>query len=68
LDGKTYDQEMPGFGPRLSDADVASLLSFVRRRFGAPGEPITPATVGQVRAANQNRTAYWSVKELLENK
>jgi mono/diheme cytochrome c family protein len=64
--GKTYDREMPGFGPILSDADVASLLSFVRRQFGGPREPITPSTVGRVRAANQNRTAYWSVDELLK--
>ncbi|MBI3680670.1 MAG: cytochrome c [Acidobacteria bacterium] len=62
---KTYDLEMPGFGQILSDADVASLLSFVRGRFGAPGEPITPATVSRVRAANQTRTDYWSVEELI---
>jgi mono/diheme cytochrome c family protein len=64
--GKQYDQEMPGFGQILSDADVASLLSFLRRRFGAPSEPITPETVSRVRAANQTRTDYWSVQELLE--
>lgn len=66
VQGKTDDREMPGFGQILSDADVASLLSFVRRRFGAPSEPITPAAVSRVRAANQNRTDYWRVEELLE--
>ena len=64
--GKTYDREMPGFGQILSDADVASLLSFVRKRFGTPSEPIRPATVSRVRAANQTRTDYWSVEELLQ--
>src|SRR5882724_1156013 len=39
IEGKTYDQEMPGFGRILSDAEVASLLSFVRRRFAAPSDP-----------------------------
>jgi mono/diheme cytochrome c family protein len=63
--GKTYDQEMPGFGQILSDADIASLLSFVRRRFGT-SESIDPATVSRVRAANQSRTAYWSTRELME--
>src|SRR5260370_39252760 len=29
---KTYNQEMPGFGPVLTDADIASLLSYVRKR------------------------------------
>jgi mono/diheme cytochrome c family protein len=64
--GKTYNQEMPGFGRILSDADVASLLSFVRKRFGAVSEPITPGTVGRVRAANPTRTDYWNVQELLQ--
>jgi len=45
IEGKTYDQEMPGFGRILSDAQVASLLSFVRKRFAGPSDPISPATV-----------------------
>ena len=64
--GKTYDQEMPGFGQILSDADIAVLLSYIRRHFGAPSEAVTAATVGKVRVANQTRTRYWSVEELLE--
>jgi mono/diheme cytochrome c family protein len=63
--GKTYDQEMPGFGQILSDPDIASLLSFVRKRFG-PSESIAPATVNRVRASHQGRTAYWSTRELME--
>ena len=66
VQGKSYDREMPGFGQILPDADVASLLSFVRRRFGAPSEPVTPAAVSRVRAASQARTGYWSVRELIE--
>jgi mono/diheme cytochrome c family protein len=66
IHGKTYNREMPGFGPILSDADVASLLTYVRRRFGGPGEAITAAAVGRVRAASPGRTDYWSVDELLE--
>ena len=64
--GKTYNREMPGFGQIVSDADLASLLSFVRRHFGRSSEPITPATVSRVRAASQDRTDYWSVDELRE--
>ncbi len=67
IDGKIYDQEMPGFGQILSDADLASLLSFIRRRFGAPAAPVTPAAVSRVRAENQSRARYWSVEELLGN-
>ena len=68
VSGKTWNQEMPGFGQILSDTDIAALLSFVRKRFGATGEPITPAAVSRVRAASQNRIGYWSVDELLEDK
>ncbi len=55
-----------GFGQILSDKEVVSLLSYVRRQFGAPSEPITPEMVSQVRAANQTRTQYWRVDELLK--
>ena len=44
--GKTYNQEMPAVGQVLTDAQIASLLSFVRLRFGAVSAPILPATVG----------------------
>jgi len=66
VSGKVYDQEMPGFGPVMSDSDIASLLTFVRRHFGGPEEPVEPAAVSRIRAANQNRTNYWSVEELLK--
>jgi len=63
---KTYNQEMPGFGQVLTDAEIASLLSFVRRRFGGPSTAVLPAAVTRVRAATRNRTEYWTVDELLK--
>lgn len=66
ISGKTYDREMPGFAPILSDQDVSSLLSFVRRQFGAPSEPISADAVSRVRAATRDRTDYWNVEELLK--
>ena len=68
VQGRTYDREMPGFGSILTDEDLASLLSFVRSRFGGPSDPIRAAAVGRVRAANQHRTRYWTVGELLEQR
>ncbi len=67
VNGQTYNQEMPSFGPILSDADIAALLSHVRLRFGGLNTAITPAAVSAIRAANQNRTSYWSTDELLED-
>jgi mono/diheme cytochrome c family protein len=64
--GKTYNQEMPAVGQVLTDAQIASLLSFVRRRFGAASAPVLPTAVSTVRAAARNRDAYWTVDELLK--
>ena len=65
--GKTYNLEMPGFGKVLSDAEIASLLSFVRKNSGGPADPITSARVQQVREATRNRAGYWTVDELLRD-
>jgi mono/diheme cytochrome c family protein len=40
---------MPDFGWRLSDADVASVLSFARASWGNRGEAVTSAQVAKVR-------------------
>jgi mono/diheme cytochrome c family protein len=67
IQGRAYDQEMPGFSPVLADGEIASLLSFVRRQFGGINTPIAPATVSAIRAAHSKRTAYWTVEELLKD-
>jgi mono/diheme cytochrome c family protein len=63
---KSYNQEMPGFAPILTDADIASLLSYVRRRFGGANAPTSEAAVSLIRAANRGRTGYWTVDELMK--
>jgi mono/diheme cytochrome c family protein len=40
---------MPDFGWRLTDADVASVLSFARSSWGNQGDAVTPAQVAKVR-------------------
>jgi mono/diheme cytochrome c family protein len=66
VSGKTYNQEMPAVGQVLTDSQVASLLSFVRQRFGTASTPVLPAAVSDVRAATRNRTNYWTVDELMK--
>ena len=66
VDGKEYDREMPGFGGTLSDAQVASLVTYTRARFGSDGGPVEAYEVARVRKDNEGRTAYWSASELLE--
>lgn len=61
-----YNQEMPGFGPILTDTDIASLLSYVRRRFGGASTPVSEEAVSLIRTASRGRTQYWTVDELLK--
>jgi mono/diheme cytochrome c family protein len=63
---KTYNQEMPGFAPVLTDADIAALLSYVRKRFGGASTPTSEAAISLIRAANRGRRNYWTVDELLK--
>ncbi len=64
--GETYNLEMPGFGQIFTDAEIASVLSYVRTHLGGSSPPITPASVKNIRAATRGRTAYWTAAELLE--
>jgi mono/diheme cytochrome c family protein len=64
--GKIYNQEMPGFGPVLTDADIASLLSYVRKRFGGASTSASETAISLIRAANRGRMNYWTVDELLK--
>jgi mono/diheme cytochrome c family protein len=64
---KIYNQEMPGFAPILTDADIASLLSYVRKRFGGATTPTSESAVSLIRAANRSRMGYWTVDELIKN-
>ena len=63
---KTYNQEMPGFAPVLTDADIAALLSYVRKRFGGAATSTSAASVSLIRAANRGRSNYWTADELLK--
>ena len=63
---RSYNREMLGFGPILSDEQIADLLTFVRARFGEGSIPVSPFAVGRVRANSGDRTDYWTVEELLE--
>jgi mono/diheme cytochrome c family protein len=46
--GKTFNGMMPAWGTQLSDADIASALTYVRSAWGNQGSPITAAQVAAV--------------------
>jgi nitrite reductase (NO-forming) / hydroxylamine reductase len=46
--GKTYNGMMPAWSPQLSDADIASALTYVRSSWGDSGSPVTADQVTAV--------------------
>jgi mono/diheme cytochrome c family protein len=46
--GKTYNGMMPAWGTQLTDADIASAITYVRGAWGNQGSPVTAAQVASV--------------------
>ena len=66
LQGKQGETEvMPGFGPEMDDAQIASLLTYIRRAWGNEGPPVELSTVREVRSATADRQKPWTEEELL---
>jgi mono/diheme cytochrome c family protein len=55
---------MPPIGSTLSDEQIASVLTYVRREWGQVGDPVDPATVASVRVQTAGRTRPWTDEEL----
>jgi mono/diheme cytochrome c family protein len=60
---RSFDLVMPG-QPQLDDAQIADVLTFVRRSFGNHAEAVAPADVRTIRAATGDRSVPWTVDEL----
>jgi mono/diheme cytochrome c family protein len=68
LNGKKYDGQVPmtPFGGMLNDAEMASVLTFVRNSFGNKADVITPDQVQKVRAKYPGRVNFFTVEELIK--
>jgi mono/diheme cytochrome c family protein len=55
---------MPAHGDTLNDAEIAAVLTYVRRAWGQTAAPIDAGAVQQVRAATAGRTRAWTPEEL----
>jgi mono/diheme cytochrome c family protein len=63
LNGKEGEKMMPPL-QMLTDDQVASVLTFVRRSWGHTASAVTPALVQEVRGASTGRTRPWTEAEL----
>jgi mono/diheme cytochrome c family protein/glucose/arabinose dehydrogenase len=59
---------MPAHGELLNDADIAAVLTYIRRAWGQSAAPIDAAAVQQVRTASAGRTRAWTPAELSQIK
>jgi mono/diheme cytochrome c family protein/glucose/arabinose dehydrogenase len=55
---------MPPIGASITDEQIASVLTYVRREWGQEGAPVDPAIVKSVRALTAGRTRPWTDAEL----
>jgi mono/diheme cytochrome c family protein/glucose/arabinose dehydrogenase len=67
VNGAQYNLEMPAL-PTLSDAEVADVLTYVRRDWDHAADPVDEATVRAVREQTNGRVALWTARELLQVK
>jgi hypothetical protein len=49
----------------LTDEQIASVLTYVRRAWGQTASPVTPDLVGEARGASTGRTKPWTEEDLL---
>lgn len=55
---------MPALGAAMTDAQIAQVLTYVRREWGQEGSPVTPTLIGRVRATTKARRTPWTDAEL----
>jgi mono/diheme cytochrome c family protein/glucose/arabinose dehydrogenase len=55
---------MPPIGASLTDEQLASVLTYIRREWGQPGSPVEPSAAATVRRATAGRPRPWTDAEL----
>lgn len=62
--GQRYSGVMPAFGNRLSDPEVARLLTYLRTSLNEESAPVSSEEVAEIRAAHADRTRPWTGETL----
>lgn len=60
VNGAVYDGNMPNFSSVMSDAEIASVASYVRGAWSNRAGPVSPALVQQQRARASRRSGSWA--------
>lgn len=67
VQGTTYSGVMPSFKARLSAAEIAAILNYLRAQSRGEQEEITQQDVIRVARTNSDRTRPWTAGELRES-
>ncbi len=62
--GRVHTGDMPAFGAALSDEQISSILTYIRREWEHTATPIDPAEVAAIRSASAGHSDAWSPEEL----
>jgi len=62
--GALYNGEMPSWGSKLSDEQIAAVITYIRASFGNRAPAVDPSLVQQVRSATASRTSPFTEAEL----
>ncbi len=55
---------MPPLGASLSDEQIASVLTYIRREWGHTASPVAPADVKEIRGLTSSRNRPWTEEEI----
>jgi mono/diheme cytochrome c family protein/glucose/arabinose dehydrogenase len=61
---QSWNLEMPPLGAALSDAQIAGVLTYIRREWEHGASPISTELVAKIRAQNSDRSKSWTGEEL----
>lgn len=62
--GATYNGAMPNWGDKMTDEEIAIVLTYVRSSWGNAASPIAATEVATVRTATKDRKEAWTNAEL----
>lgn len=62
--GETYAGHMPPWGGAIKDPEMAALATYLRSSWGNKAEPVSTATVAELRKAHASRKKPWTAPEL----
>ena len=63
--GEQYNNEMPAWGAKLTDFEIAAVMSFVRSNWENSSEAVDESLVTEVRGSVK-RSEHWTMEELVE--